>query len=65
MEIGCLECGLESKVVGVLSNIAQAEAITNYLNDEYRWGSDVEYCMFQIPDEDFLEKKYNDIITSE
>ncbi len=38
-DIGCIECGEESSVVGVYSTRKEAEkAIRDYLDPSHRWG---------------------------
>ena len=39
MDIGCIECGEKSKVIGVYTTKAEAnKAIKDYIDPNHRWG---------------------------
>lgn len=55
MDIGCIECGEESSVIGIFSSKTEAEkAIEKYRDPEHRWGKEGRHGqhyeeVFEIP----------------
>lgn len=60
VEIGCLECGIGSDIVGVFSDKEKAEELSNKLNKET--GTDYCYEVYDMPEIDVINPAYKDRI---
>jgi hypothetical protein len=64
VNIGCIECGVSSAIVGVTADRAEAEAIVERLSQTHSWreGGQNEFEVFKLPPpgviaEEYLEKE--------
>lgn len=53
MNIGCIECGVSSAVVGVFSHKVEACAVAKRLSQSHNWrqGGENEFVVFELPRE--------------
>ena len=60
MNIGCIECGVSSAVVGVFTDKAEAEAIADRLSDSHNWreGGQNAFEVFEMPQLDVVADEY-------
>lgn len=60
MNIGCIECGLSSAVVGVFASRERAEAIANSCDEKYSWreGGHNAFEVFELPQADKIAAEY-------
>lgn len=58
--VGCIECGVSSNVVGVFANKEQAEQIASKLNDVGAWreGGQNSYEVFKLNSEGDISEEY-------
>lgn len=49
--IGCIECGVSSQLVGVFETEAEAQAIADEFNDKFNWreGGQNRFQVFPLP----------------
>lgn len=57
IDIGCLECWIDSHVVGVFTDESRANSIAKRLNR--KWGTDQQCEVFGMPEVDVLPPEYN------
>lgn len=62
MDIGCLECEVETQVVGVFSDKGAAEAIRRRLCATHSWrdGGQHQFQIFQMPPPDEVAPPYGE-----
>ena len=68
INIGCLECGVSSDIVGVFTDREEAEKVSNELSDIHSWreGGQNAFQVFEIPQqknkikEDYTKNNLND-----
>ena len=60
MNIGCLECGVSSAVVGVFSDKTKAEEIASRCEGNHSWreGGQNAYEVFELPDAEQIAAEY-------
>lgn len=60
MNIGCIECGVSSKVVGVFSDKEKAEAVADACDKKYSWreGGQNSFEVFEIPSPEVVDAEY-------
>lgn len=60
MNIGCIECGVSSAVVGVFASRERAEAIANSCYEKYSWreGGQNAFEVFELPQADKIAAEY-------
>ncbi len=60
MNIGCIECGCDSGVVGMFSDKAKAEALREECSNSLGWrgGGQNHYSVFEIPSAEFVSDEY-------
>lgn len=60
MNIGCLECGVSSKVVGVFADEARAEAVAAACQKEYGWreSGQNEFVVYELPAPESVDAEY-------
>jgi hypothetical protein len=63
VNIGCIECGVSSNIVGVFDNKEKAELITNKCINDYSWreGGQNNFQMFEMPKINTINIEYSDI----
>ncbi len=52
--IGCIECGVSSNVVGLFTDKAKADALAHTLRDTHGWreGGQNAFRVFELPEHD-------------
>ncbi len=60
MNIGCLECGVSSAVVGVFADKARADAIAAECYEKYNWRERGEnaFYVFKLPETEQIALEY-------
>lgn len=60
MNIGCIECGVSSAVVGVFANKATADAIAKACDEKYAWreGGQNSFEVFELPESEHIALEY-------
>jgi hypothetical protein len=63
MNIGCLECGVSSAIVGVFADKEKAEAIADECDKKYSWreGGQNHFEVFEIPGPETVADEYKGI----
>lgn len=61
VNIGCIECGVSSNVVGVFSDEARATAIAEQFDKKYGWreGGQNSFEVFPMPEVDVMNAEYS------
>ena len=62
MNIGCIECGVSSAIVGVFADLSKAEAIAAACGEKYDWreGGQNSFEVFEIPEPEMIADEYKD-----
>lgn len=60
VNIGCIECGVSSNIVGVFDSDIKANEIAAKLNDTHRWreGGQNSYEVFPMPELNVINEEY-------
>lgn len=60
INIGCIECGVSSNVVGVFTDKSKADDIATRLNDTHAWreGGQNSFEVFDEPEENTINSEY-------
>lgn len=60
VNIGCIECGVSSNIVGVFSSKPFADDVAKRLNDTHAWreGGQNSYEVFQMPEIGVINEEY-------
>lgn len=60
VNIGCIECGVSTKIVGVYRDKKQADDLAEELNDTNSWreGGQNSYEVFAMPEPDTTDPEY-------
>lgn len=60
VNIGCIECGVSSNIVGVFSDKARADQVAEDCNNRLSWreGGQNDYQVFDLPDPDVIAAEY-------
>ena len=60
VNIGCIECGVSSAIVGVFTDKERADALADELNTKYDWreGGQNYYDVFPLPPFDVVADEY-------
>lgn len=63
MNIGCIECGVSSAIVGVFADKEKAEAIADECDKKYSWreGGQNHFEVFEIPGPETVADEYKGI----
>ena len=63
VNIGCIECGVSSDIVGVFANKEKAYAIASACDDKYNWreGGQNAFEVFELPEPEIINPDYNEI----
>ena len=58
--IGCIECGVSSNVVGIFEDKNRAEEIVEQCDKHYYWryGGDNQFEIFELPELNIINKEY-------
>lgn len=62
MNIGCIECGVSSNVVGVFRNKTTAEQVASDCAKKYDWreGGQNSFEVFELPNENQIEQIHSE-----
>jgi hypothetical protein len=60
INIGCIECGVSSQVVGLFQTEEEAEAVVEKCNDKYNWreGGQNSFEIFPLPELGVINSEY-------
>lgn len=60
VNIGCIECGVSSNIVGIFDDDIKANEIAAKLNDTHTWreGGQNSYEVFQMPEINVINEEY-------
>lgn len=60
VNIGCIECGVSSAIVGVFTDQVRAETIAEELGESHAWreGGQNEFVVFPMPPADQVAPEY-------
>jgi hypothetical protein len=63
--VGCIECGVSSNVVGVFTSKADAEALAEKLHDKCNWreGGQNSFEVFELDAEGVITAEYREAVT--
>ena len=63
INIGCIECGVSSNVVGVFADKAKADAVASACGDKYDWrqGGQNTFEVFELPEPEIINPDYSEI----
>lgn len=66
VNIGCLECGISSNIVGVFANKAEADAIAAMLNESLAWreGGQNSFEVFPMPEPETIADEYLEAVAA-
>lgn len=67
INIGCIECGVSSQVVGLFSSQERAEGLRATLNDKAGWREygQNSYEVFPLPEAETINDEYLEYLTEE
>ena len=59
--IGCLECGVSSNIVGVFKNKDKALKIKKICDEKYSWrkNGDNDFIVFELPESEVINSEYD------
>jgi hypothetical protein len=59
--IGCIECGVSSKIVGLFADKEKADIVARFCNDEHSWreGGQNIYEVFKLPEPEKVDDEYS------
>lgn len=62
VNIGCIECGVSSNIVGVFDSEARAIAIAKQCDDTFNWrqGGQNSFEVFPMPEPNAISEEYQD-----
>lgn len=62
MNIGCIECGVSSAVVGVFADKEKADAIADECDKKFGWreGGQNAFEVFELPEPEKVADEYTD-----
>lgn len=63
VNIGCIECGVSSNIVGVFTDEKHANAVAEACGKKYGWreGGQNAFEVFPMPTDNFVHPEYRDI----
>lgn len=58
--IGCIECGVSSKIVGLFSDLTKAQEVVAHCEDKHHWreGGQNGYEVFELPEPEVVDAEY-------
>ena len=61
VNIGCIECGVSSNIVGVFENKEKAELIAEKCDNKFsfREGGQNSFEVFELPENDIINSEYD------
>jgi hypothetical protein len=63
VNIGCIECGVSSDVVGIFADKKRANDVANACDDKYNWreGGQNVFEVFELPEPETINPDYSEI----
>jgi hypothetical protein len=63
MNIGCIECGVSSKIVGLFSDKVRADKVAEACDEKHSWreGGQNHYEVFPLPDPEVVDEEYEGV----
>lgn len=63
VNIGCIECGVSSNIVGIFDSKCKAESIVSQCTEEYSWreGGQNEFEIFEMPELNVINAEYDNV----
>ena len=63
VNIGCIECGVSSNVVGVFADKKRADDVADACSEIYSWreGGQNDFEVFEMPEPEIINSEYNEI----
>jgi hypothetical protein len=63
VNIGCIECGVSSGIVGVFADQKRAYDVAGACRDRYNWreGGQNAFEVFELPEAEIINPDYNEI----
>ena len=63
VNIGCIECGVSTNIVGVFDNKEKAESIAKQCDDKFSWreGGQNSFEVFEMPELNVINAEYEGI----
>ena len=60
MNIGCIECSVSSKIVGLFADKARADAVAEACNEKHPWRENGQnnYEVFALPEPERVDAEY-------
>lgn len=67
VNIGCIECGVSSNIVGVFDSEEKAQEIAEECGEKYSWreGGQNSFDVFPLPEANKINEEYNEIGTEQ
>lgn len=64
VNVGCIECGVSTNIVGVFDDEARAKAVADKLDSEMSWreGGQNSYEIFPMPAVNVVAEEYRDAL---
>lgn len=61
VNIGCIECGVSTQIVGVFSSKEKADEVAEKFQDKYSWreGGQNAFEVFPMPEIDVINEEYS------
>lgn len=62
VNIGCIECGVSSNIVGVFDDLEKAEKVQDTVGSKYGWreGGQNDFEIFEMPEINVIHPEYLD-----
>jgi hypothetical protein len=62
VNIGCIECGVSSNIVGVFTSKKKAEKLRDKFSNKYAWreGGQNHFSVFEMPKIDTINQEYKE-----
>ena len=63
VNIGCIECGVSTNIVGVFDNKEKADSIVTQCNEKYDWreGGQNAFEIFEMPEINVVNSEYEGV----
>ena len=63
MNIGCIECGVSSNIVGLFADKARADAVAKACEEKHSWRhhGQNEYEVFELPEPEIIDPEYEGV----
>jgi hypothetical protein len=60
VNVGCIECGVSSNIVGVFTEQKRADEVAAQCNDKHSWreGGQNSFDVFPMPEDNVVNKEY-------